>query len=564
MDNDDEPGDAYSNHDGIHRVDDIVSAPDDADNIDPRLLCDIPAFISQHMGCPPPPWLHIAYIPCGTGTDFSRYRPPANSERSSTATSPATSTGTTTPPSPSTAHSAEAADVSGGQQRRYQDQGHPSDVWSRLYFHGVHELVPALRLMMMKQQQRQRQHHDDDYGHAEKPNCSSVQHPEHEEAGKNDGSVAIGGGGRDGARPATRKQQKKQTQQKSATPGYTFVPVNVGFVASLPECHSRQVVSDATPPDTAIPPLSSFEALPPPYYFINIASVGLGAQVCGLAERLKQYVPGLSKWAPCLPWNKLAYMIASASCLISMRQLRVRLVELSPEFLLNKSTKVHAKAPHVHTSSLSSHCSANASGTRTEKGEGGGDATSFLSTRNMAVTTMAFCNGQCFGGGMKISPLSDVTDGSLRVAVWQAGFFGFLSGIPSVYNGKATLKWRNSHYFKGRYFFVSAVDVKNATRKGGETEKSKEESQEEDSEKTPMLPGDRHPSYKGQNAETQREAYEPQSKGASGRTKSKSSVGEEKQNLRDSFELDGELRGKLPAVVGVATHTISFLAPCAL
>ncbi len=61
-----------------------------------------------------------------------------------------------------------------------------------------------------------------------------------------------------------------------------------------------------------------------------------------------------------------------------------------------------------------------------------------------AVTTLAVANGQYFGGGMKVAPNADVSDGIFEVTVWSGyGLTDFVVKSAGVYSG-AHLKWRGT------------------------------------------------------------------------------------------------------------------------
>jgi YegS/Rv2252/BmrU family lipid kinase len=62
----------------------------------------------------------------------------------------------------------------------------------------------------------------------------------------------------------------------------------------------------------------------------------------------------------------------------------------------------------------------------------------------MAVTTLAVANGRYFGGGMKVAPEADVSDGLFDVTIWSGyGLRDFVLKGAAVYSGEH-VKWRGT------------------------------------------------------------------------------------------------------------------------
>jgi diacylglycerol kinase family enzyme len=122
------------------------------------------------------------------------------------------------------------------------------------------------------------------------------------------------------------------------------------------------------------------------------------------------------------------------------------------------------------------------------------------------ATTMAFCNGRYFGGGMCISPEASLTDRRLSVTVWRERVLGFALGLLSIYSGRAA-KWRSTSSFETADALVAPADADAAAADGQR-------------ETGPVLPAAALTSIQ--------------------------------------FEVDGELGCALPALVGVAPVTVRF------
>jgi diacylglycerol kinase family enzyme len=144
-------------------------------------------------------------------------------------------------------------------------------------------------------------------------------------------------------------------------------------------------------------------------FFVNVASLGLGSRVVTMAEQLKPRYGWLG--------GKAVFLLASGWSLLRLRQLPVALRSLDDD--------------------------------------AGG--TSNMEWTHTTVTSLAFCNGCYFGGGMLVAPQAEQDDGRLNVTVWREKLCGFLTGITSVYNGRAAL-WPSSTNLRGRRFEVVSED----------------------------------------------------------------------------------------------------------
>jgi YegS/Rv2252/BmrU family lipid kinase len=64
------------------------------------------------------------------------------------------------------------------------------------------------------------------------------------------------------------------------------------------------------------------------------------------------------------------------------------------------------------------------------------------------VTTLSVANGKYFGGGMKVAPDADVSDGLFDVVIWSGyGFTDFVVRSQSIYSG-AHVKWRGTRVLR--------------------------------------------------------------------------------------------------------------------
>ncbi len=66
------------------------------------------------------------------------------------------------------------------------------------------------------------------------------------------------------------------------------------------------------------------------------------------------------------------------------------------------------------------------------------------------VTTLAVCNGRYFGGGMKVAPQADVSDGLFDVTVWSGYTLSdFVIRSQGVYSG-AHVNWKGTRTLRAR------------------------------------------------------------------------------------------------------------------
>lgn len=75
---------------------------------------------------------------------------------------------------------------------------------------------------------------------------------------------------------------------------------------------------------------------------------------------------------------------------------------------------------------------------------------------DFAASTIAFGNGQYFGGGMKACPHADPTDQLFAVTAWYATFWPFILRLYGVYSG-SHVTWSSTTTLEGNRF---EVDVK--------------------------------------------------------------------------------------------------------
>ncbi len=74
------------------------------------------------------------------------------------------------------------------------------------------------------------------------------------------------------------------------------------------------------------------------------------------------------------------------------------------------------------------------------------------------ITTVAVANGRYFGGGMKVAPSADVSDGIFEITIWSGyGLSDFVFKSAGVYSG-AHIGWKGTTALKGREVKVETVD----------------------------------------------------------------------------------------------------------
>jgi YegS/Rv2252/BmrU family lipid kinase len=71
-------------------------------------------------------------------------------------------------------------------------------------------------------------------------------------------------------------------------------------------------------------------------------------------------------------------------------------------------------------------------------------------TESLAITTLAVANGKFFGGGMKVAPEADVSDGLFDVTIWSGyGLTDFVLKSAAVYSGHH-VKWKGTRTLRCR------------------------------------------------------------------------------------------------------------------
>jgi YegS/Rv2252/BmrU family lipid kinase len=71
-------------------------------------------------------------------------------------------------------------------------------------------------------------------------------------------------------------------------------------------------------------------------------------------------------------------------------------------------------------------------------------------TEALAITTLAVANGKFFGGGMKVAPEADVSDGLFDVTIWSGyGLTDFVLKSAAVYSGHH-VKWKGTRTLRCR------------------------------------------------------------------------------------------------------------------
>ena len=76
----------------------------------------------------------------------------------------------------------------------------------------------------------------------------------------------------------------------------------------------------------------------------------------------------------------------------------------------------------------------------------------------LSVTTLAVANGQYFGGGMKVAPSADVSDGWFDVTIWSGyGLSDFVLKSAGVYSG-AHVNWKGTRTLRCRELTAECED----------------------------------------------------------------------------------------------------------
>lgn len=179
-------------------------------------------------------------------------------------------------------------------------------------------------------------------------------------------------------------------------------------------------------------------------FFNNVASLGLGSGVVSTGDYLKttslKYCGGT-----------VIFFVSSIVNLMRMRHLPLIIRRVG-------SAKLCGTATDADKLLLEQD--------ETSQGSAGSVPHQFQVWKTHA-STLAFCNGQYFGGGMHIAPQAKQNDGILNCTIWREKLVGFLSGTPSVYNGNAC-KWKTSSQFSGECFEIASSEPNTAFEVDGE------------------------------------------------------------------------------------------------
>lgn len=74
----------------------------------------------------------------------------------------------------------------------------------------------------------------------------------------------------------------------------------------------------------------------------------------------------------------------------------------------------------------------------------------------LTVTTLSVCNGRYFGGGMKVSPEADVSDGLFDVTVWTGYTLSdFVIRSKGVYSG-AHVNWKGTRTLRAKTVYATS------------------------------------------------------------------------------------------------------------
>lgn len=181
-------------------------------------------------------------------------------------------------------------------------------------------------------------------------------------------------------------------------------------------------------------------------YFINEASLGISSAVVQTAERYKprcRYLPF---------GRSLVFFLASAVELLRMARKSIALKPVtaaSAEAATGSSSGTTSPSP-VTTPTADAPLLVAKEVLEAPKEDSGWFRTE--------ATSIAFCNGKYFGGGMQVAPDATATDQRLSVTIWRETFCGFLAGMLSVYNGRHT-QWETTTTLEGSAWHVRAGDT---------------------------------------------------------------------------------------------------------
>jgi len=163
-----------------------------------------------------------------------------------------------------------------------------------------------------------------------------------------------------------------------------------GLDGSLSECCSR-LGADVRPLDVGRVHFTKPDGSPGERYFVNVASFGVSG-------RVDQAVNSGSK----LLGGKVSFFLASVRTLAGWRDQTVRI-----------------------------------------RVDGGAEET-------LAITTLAIANGRYFGGGMKVAPEADPSDGWFDVTIWSGYHLSdFALKSASVYDGRH-VRWAGTRTLRCR------------------------------------------------------------------------------------------------------------------
>ena len=79
-------------------------------------------------------------------------------------------------------------------------------------------------------------------------------------------------------------------------------------------------------------------------------------------------------------------------------------------------------------------------------------------SESLAITTLAVANGRYFGGGMKVAPEADVSDGMFDVTIWSGyGLGDFVVRSAGVYSG-AHVHWKGTRTLRCKELTASSEE----------------------------------------------------------------------------------------------------------
>jgi diacylglycerol kinase family enzyme len=176
-------------------------------------------------------------------------------------------------------------------------------------------------------------------------------------------------------------------------------------------------------------------------FFINECSVGISADVILRTERYKK---------SCLRYlgGTIIFFISAIIALLQLTPMPMRIRRLPSDSSLASSDAVRITPPSTGKDGRRKRLSPQ---------EVRRDVEHVGQWVDFPSSTIAFCNGKYFGGGMKIAPHGDPTDQSLAVTAWYCTFFPFVMRLISVYNGNH-VKWSSTTTLEGCRFEVDSAE----------------------------------------------------------------------------------------------------------